>query len=123
MDHTRVTNSGGHNATISLDYAKFGQMLLNRGSYGNMRFFSEETFNEMLPSTDGSNRRGMGIVWLNWQKYGFASGTFGHNAGNSSVLAVDPAHDLVLVIVSGGGRKDFAGHADAFYQGVINALQ
>jgi CubicO group peptidase (beta-lactamase class C family) len=122
MDHTRVTNSGGHNATTSLDYARFGQMLLNKGSYGTMRFFSQTTFNQMLPSSDGSNRRGMGLIWMNWQKYGFGDGTFGHGAGNSSMLVVDPVHDLVMVIVSGGGRKDFRAGAEPFYQAVINAL-
>jgi CubicO group peptidase (beta-lactamase class C family) len=122
MNHTRVTNGGGHNATTSLDYAKFGQLLLNRGRYGSMRFFSEELFQQMLPASDGSNRRGMGLIWMPWQKYGFATGTFGHNAGNSSVLVVDPLHDLVVIIVSGGVRKDFASRADPFYQAIINSL-
>lgn len=34
---------------VPLDMAKFGQMLLDRGAYGEMRFFSEETFQKMLP--------------------------------------------------------------------------
>jgi CubicO group peptidase (beta-lactamase class C family) len=123
MDHTRVSNGGGHNATTSLDYAKFGQMLLNRGSYGGVRFFSEATFKQMLPTSDGSGGRGIGLMWMSWQKYGFAPGTFGHNAGNSSVLGVDPVHDLVVVIVSGGERKDFDGRAEPFYRGVIEALE
>jgi CubicO group peptidase (beta-lactamase class C family) len=122
MDHTRVTNGGGHNATTSLDYARFGQLLLNRGASGQMRFFSEKTFKEMLPASDGSNRRGIGLMWMNWQKYGFSTGTFGHNAGNSSVLAVDPAHDLVVVVVSGGVRKDFANLAGPLYKAIIDAL-
>ena len=123
MDHTRVTSGGGHNATTSLDYAKFGQLLLNRGSYGNMRFFSEATFDQMLPASDGSNRRGTGLMWMNWQKFGFSPNTFGHNAGNSSVLGVDPAHDLVVVIVSAGTRKDFDSRAAPFYQAIINSLE
>jgi CubicO group peptidase (beta-lactamase class C family) len=123
MDHTRVTNSGGHNATTSRDYAKFGQMLLNRGAYGNMRFFSEKTFNDMIPAGDGSNRRGTGLMWMNWQKYGFSTGAFGHNAGNSSILAIDPPHDLVVVIVSAGSRKDFSLRAAPFYRGIIGALR
>jgi CubicO group peptidase (beta-lactamase class C family) len=122
MDRTRVTNGGGHNAITSLDYAKFGQMLLNRGAYGNARCFSQKTFEEMLPSIDGSNRRGVGLIWMNWQKYGFSPDTFGHNAGNSSVLGVDPEHDLVVVIVSAGTHKDFDGKASPFYRAVIDSL-
>jgi CubicO group peptidase (beta-lactamase class C family) len=87
-----------------------------------MRFFSEKTFKDMLPATD-TNRRGTGLIWMNWQKYGFSANTFGHNAGNSSVLGVDPSHDLVVVIASGGARKDFDGKAAPFYRAVIDALQ
>jgi CubicO group peptidase (beta-lactamase class C family) len=126
MTHTRVTNAGGHNATTSLDFAKFGQLLLNGGTYANLRFFSQSTFNQMLPTTDptsGAPRRGIGLMWMPWQKFGFAPGTFGHNAGNSSVLGIDPVHDLVVVIVSGGERKDFDGQAAPFYRAVIQAME
>jgi CubicO group peptidase (beta-lactamase class C family) len=127
MDHTRVTNAGGHNATTSLDYAKFGQMLLNGGCYGSMRFFSKASFRQMLPPANGTSgggaRRGIGLMRMGWARYGFSADTFGHNAANSSVLAIDPEHDLVVVIVSGGDRKDFEGRAEAFYRAVIGALE
>ena len=77
----------------------------------------------MLPTNDGTNHRGIGLMWMNWQKFGFAPGTFGHNAGNSSVLGIDPVHDLVVVIVSGGERKDFESRAEPFYRAVIEALE
>jgi CubicO group peptidase (beta-lactamase class C family) len=123
MDHTRVTNAGAHNAATSLDYAKFGQMLLNGGSYGPMRFFSKAGFRQMLPPGDGSASRGMGLMRMGLERYGFSADTFGHNAANSSVLAIDPEHDLVLVIVSAGERKDFQGRAEAFYRAVIGAIE
>jgi CubicO group peptidase (beta-lactamase class C family) len=123
MDHTRVANGGGHNATTSLDYAKFGQLLLNRGSYGPMRFFSKATFQQMLPPSDGTTLRGIGLMRMGWARYGFSADTFGHNAGNSSVLAIDPEHDLLVVIVSGGDRKDFEVRAEPFYRAVIAALK
>jgi CubicO group peptidase (beta-lactamase class C family) len=62
-------------------------------------------------------------MWMNWQKYGFSPHTFGHNAGNSSLLAIDPAHDLVVAIVSAGTRKDFDGRAEAFYRAAIGAIE
>jgi hypothetical protein len=34
------------------DLAVFGQMLLNRGSYGNLQFLTPDNFQRMLPSPD-----------------------------------------------------------------------
>jgi hypothetical protein len=46
---TEVADTHAFAYSIPLDMAKFGQMLLNRGSYGKWQFLREETFKRMLP--------------------------------------------------------------------------
>jgi len=48
-ENTTLTTASAQSRSVPLDLAKIGQMLLNKGCYGNMRFFSEATFGEMLP--------------------------------------------------------------------------
>src|SRR6185436_1047652 len=47
--HTEVFNTGGSTQSTSIDMDRICQMLLNRGAYGDKRYFSEQTFEEMLP--------------------------------------------------------------------------
>ena len=46
---TDVLGTHADAQSVPLDIAKFGQMLLNGGAYGNQRFFKEETMEKMLP--------------------------------------------------------------------------
>ena len=50
-EHTDVDNACSSAVSIPLDMARIGQMLLQKGAYGNKRFFSEATFKQMLPET------------------------------------------------------------------------
>jgi CubicO group peptidase (beta-lactamase class C family) len=49
MAHTYTIDGSAATRSIPMDMAKLGQMILNKGAYGDMRFFSEETFAKMLP--------------------------------------------------------------------------
>ena len=48
-DNTDVGSGSFDAGSVPLDMANIGQMLLNKGAYGDMRFMSEETFEKMLP--------------------------------------------------------------------------
>lgn len=122
MTHTRVTLSADAALTTSSEYARLGQMLLNRGAYGNQRFLSVESCAKMLPIDGWGARGGIGLTWL--QQSGLPRKTaFGHNAGNSSFFCVEPALDLVVVISSAGSRKDFAPHFNEFFELLTGALE
>jgi CubicO group peptidase (beta-lactamase class C family) len=116
MRHTRVTHSGGHNFTTSYDYAKLGQLLLNKGSYGNLRFFSPETFDKMVP--EGA-RRGIGLA----RCPALGPNAFGHNSGNASMLAVDPDRDLVIVFAGGRGQKVATTTTTTIFKAALAALE
>src|SRR5262249_16127687 len=50
MTNTRVSDTHAGAFSVPLDMAKFGQLLLNKGAYGDKRFFGEKTFTDvMLP--------------------------------------------------------------------------
>lgn len=94
---TEVRGSHADAYSIPLDMAKFGQLLLNKGSYGKLRFFRAETFEQMLPRTltielgpDTKKRFGISL-----------DGTperFGHGAASAATFHVDRTKDLVVIM-------------------------
>lgn len=96
------------------DFARFGQLLLNKGSYGELRFFSSQTFNRILPKPlntyyPGIDKEwGIGITWMR-QKHQDAGknsvpedatvlskNVIGHGSATSAILRVDLDNDLVI---------------------------
>ncbi len=83
--------------SVPLDTARFGQLLLNRGAYGKLRFFREETFQKMLPQKltmilgpDATKTFGIGL-----------DGTperFGHGAASAATFHVDTTEELVVIM-------------------------
>lgn len=88
------------------DLAKIGQMLLNGGTYGGVRFFKKETVDLFTAKQYDNSRRGLG-----WDKptVGDWNGptselcspkTFGHTGFTGTCIWVDPEFDLVFVFLS-----------------------
>jgi CubicO group peptidase (beta-lactamase class C family) len=128
MDHTEAIDSGGATMSTPLDMAKLGQMLLNRGSYGNMRFFSQETFEKMLPrpltaklGPDAHTVYGFGCTWF--EGHGLGEGTFGHGAASSATLRINPEHKLVIVICRNRGGRNFGTYHGRFLETVTGAIE
>jgi len=116
---TRSSDVCHGSMATALDAAKLGQMLLNQGAYGNMRFFSPETFKKMLPvrmKTFWPNAKfdipwGMGLTYFNERdpdagkdgvpanKTLLSKMTFCHGAASGAVLRVDPVNDVVVTVV------------------------
>ncbi len=103
---------GAHMTAHAL--ATVGQMMLNRGAYGDKRYFSAETFERLLPELldeyypTVSNEWGVGITWMRQPhpdagKNGTPRGqlvlsenVIGHGAATAAILRVDLDHDLVI---------------------------
>ena len=96
------------------DFAKFGQLLLNKGSYGELEFFSPQTFERILPKPlntyypDIEKDWGIGITWMR-QKHPEAGkngvpknatilsrNVIGHGSATFAILRVDLDNDLVI---------------------------
>lgn len=116
MRHSEVTCAAKLAKSIPSEYARFAQMLLNRGAYGNQRFFSEKTFEKMISATLTGNR-GMGVIWYGGNQLDNA--VIGHNAGNSSMIRIDFANDMLFVACSAGTQKDFR----SCYAAIIKTVQ
>lgn len=88
------------------DLAKVGQMLLNGGTYGGVRFFKPETVNLFTSKQYENSRRGLGwdkptVGDWNGPTTDLASAkTFGHTGFTGTCIWVDPEFDLVFVFLS-----------------------
>jgi len=119
--------SASHDAdSIPLDMARIAQMLLNKGAYGDMRFFSEATFEQMLPKPvivngqPGSTEYGVGTVWTNWD--GLSDQTFSHGAASAATMWMDPANELVIIMTRNDAGENFYQYHHQFIQAIIDGL-
>ncbi len=110
-----------------MDLAKIGQMLLNRGSYDDKRFFSEKTFEQMLPEKltkvlgpNASLDRGIGCEWMSVDLLG--EGTFGHGAASSATWRISPEKDMVVVMTRNAAGENFGKYHSKFLEAVVAAV-
>ena len=126
--NTRVMDTAGSAMSTPLDMARIGQMLLNKGSYGDMRFFSEETFAKMLPQRltpligrETAREYGMGCVW--YKDSGLGDGVFGHGAASSAVLRICPELDMVIVVCRNRGGTNQDKYQSRFFRTVTEGIE
>jgi beta-N-acetylhexosaminidase len=86
------------------DLAVFAQMLLNRGVYAHRRYFSPGTV---------SKYTGLHGMWskpssADWTARLFSASSFGRRSSSGSMIWIDPAKKLFIVLLANGGPKDDA---------------
>jgi CubicO group peptidase (beta-lactamase class C family) len=125
MEHATVDNTYGGLYAPAPELARLGQMLLNRGAYGDTRFLSDSAFAAFLPrpvALAGSGQQkqlGVGVGYMG--EHGLGSGTFGHSAASGALFRVDPEHRLVIVLgrnSEGDDRGMYRRFADRFLRAV-----
>lgn len=109
------------------DLARVGQMLANHGAYGNLRFFSEETFQQMLPQKldkllgpDTDVTWGIGLTWF--RRNGLSQRTIGHGSASSCTLRVDLEKDLVITMTRQTAGKNFGGYHPKFIAAITSGV-
>lgn len=121
MQHAKVDNTYGSLYATSHDLAKFAQMLLNHGSYGEYSFFSAESFDRLLPASlevinpQIQKRWGIGAAPLGG--HGLSEHAFGHEAASGAIFRIDPEQDLIIVV----GRNHAGAKYDHFASRFIEA--
>ena len=127
-DNTDVMGTMGDSRSVPLDIAKVGQMMLNRGAYGNLRFYRDDTFAKMLPQPmtktlgrDDRSSCGIGL-WPYDGLPGLSASTFGHGAASSATFLVDPVNDLVIVMTRNDAGKNFSKYHPQFLQAIVDGL-
>ncbi len=122
--------------TTAYDLAMFGQMMANHGSYGDLQFFSPQTFEKLLPVPlnqyypDIQQDWGIGFTWMpqvdpRAGKDGIPNGAtllsdrvIGHGSATSCVLRIDLDNDLVITQVRRGAGE----HYDKYLAELILAV-
>ena len=127
MQHSVVDNTYGSLYSTALDLAQLGQMLLNRGRYGELHFFSEDIFEKMVPQKlDRINpkldrRWGIGTVPLSGN--GLSEKTFGHEAASGAIFRIDPVNDLIIVSARNRTGSNYERHAAKLLEACTAPLQ
>jgi len=101
----------------SMDLARFGQMLLNKGTYNGVKLFSVQTFETMLPAPLPVSDRRWGIGTTPMEGYGLSESAFGHGAASGTVFRVDPKNDLIII----SARKSIGKYHDEFENAFIES--
>jgi CubicO group peptidase (beta-lactamase class C family) len=109
------------------DMAIVGQMLANRGAYGDQRFFSEETFEQMLPQKlDHLLGPDTEIVWgIGLTPYGgngLSDKTVGHGSATSCTMRVDLENNLVITMSRGQAGKNFYEYHPKFIAAIAEGV-
>ena len=128
MTNTEVAGSSGNAYSTAQDMAKLGQMLLNRGAYGHLRFLSEKAVEHMWPvklaETFGTDvgRDYWGFGTMHFDDPGLGPGAFGHGAASSTIFCIDPEHDLVIVMARNDAGSNYDKYRPLFFKAIADSL-
>ncbi|WP_140938004.1 serine hydrolase domain-containing protein [Sphingobacterium lumbrici] len=88
------------------DLAIYGQLLLNRGEYGGVRYFKPETVDLFTSNQSQSSRRGLGFdradpdLKKEYPSKCANSSVYGHTGYTGTCIWIDPKHQLVYIFLS-----------------------
>jgi CubicO group peptidase (beta-lactamase class C family) len=123
------------------EFARLGQLLLNRGSYGDIEFFSPETFAQIQPKPlsqyypDIDKDWGIGITWMRQAHPDagtnsvpkdatiLSKNVIGHGSATSAILRVDLDNDLVIAQSRRRGGKDYGKYLAKFLMTIDDGLE
>ncbi len=127
-ENTDIIDMSAYTRSVPMDIAKIGQMLLNKGAYGNMRFFSEATFEKMMPQKltkilgpDTDVVWGIGAVPM--PEKGLSPKTFAHGAASSATFRIDPENKLVIVMTRNTAGPKYADHYPKFIAAIVDNME
>ncbi len=84
------------------DFAVFAQMLLNRGIYSHRRYFRIETVDKFTGSRGAWSKP----LESGWTGRIFSSNAFGYFSDSGSLIWIDPARKLFVVLMANGRPGD-----------------
>jgi CubicO group peptidase (beta-lactamase class C family) len=132
---TVIPDSNADGRSTSLDLARLAQLLLNRGEYGNFRFFSADIFADSFshsPNLRTSNTAlsnsavdyawALGIRQMTGDQWG--NGVLYADASNASILIIDLSHQFIIAVASPGVHKDLVrGCYPNLYATIVKSLR
>lgn len=126
MAHTLVQDGSAATRSVPMDLARLGQMILNKGAYGEVRFFSETTHAMMLPkrlteSLGPDTKAVWGVGPTPMPAEGLSAETYGHGAASSAIFRIDPVQELVIVMCRDTAGPKYDQYSADFFK-LIGAL-
>ena len=100
-----VAGHAGLFATAN-DLAIYGQLLLNRGTYGGERYFKAETVDLFTSKQSATSRRGLGFDRSDpdtseaYPSRLASASTFGHTGYTGTCIWIDPEEQLIYIFLS-----------------------
>jgi CubicO group peptidase (beta-lactamase class C family) len=123
------------------DLAVIGQLLLNKGTYNNVRYFSDTTYYQMTPNPPATGQ-GIGLqvyavayaalkdsqspvslAILDGNTQAGFSNLLGHGASTGTIFAIDPPNKLVVVMTRNRMGANFQANASAFLNIIGKGMQ
>ncbi|MHC4478200.1 MAG: penicillin-binding transpeptidase domain-containing protein [Planctomycetota bacterium] len=147
--NTTMDDMAGMTTSSVEDIARIGQLLLNKGSYGNLEFFSPQTFEKLLPqplnkfypdidlnSVFPNDRKeySIGLYWMRQphpeagkngvpaDKTILSKNVIGHGAGSGAILRVDLDNDLVIAQIRNQTGKAYNKYRTQLFKAVEDGL-
>ncbi len=117
MKSAYADNTYGGLYCSSIDLARLGQMMLNKGIYNGYKFFSEQTFEDMLPRKLTASDRFWGIGTSLFPGHGLSDFTFGHGAASGSIFRIDPKNDFIIISARNKPGRSFEKYQDKLIEG------
>jgi CubicO group peptidase (beta-lactamase class C family) len=111
--------------STAYDLAKVAQMLLNKGTYGNLQFFSPETYEKIIPRKLSEFYPGINQKWgigprmmsrkvkdeeTGEERSLLSDDIIGHGSATSSVFWVIPEHNIIITQSRRRGGRNFGQH-------------
>lgn len=129
MSHTDAVDASARTFSTPHDLARWGQLMLNRGAYGDKRFLSEATFEAMMPkpiahlTTGGDPNLQWGIGAVRMRRAGLSDTAFGHGAASSSDFIVDPELGLVIAMTRNQAGPHWLEYHDKYFDLLTAAVE
>ena len=140
MGDVPMQNASSGARFTAFELALLAQLMANRGSYGDMQFFSPEVFEQMLPEPldrhypGVSEVEGIGNHWMKHPKPGTPAGTarpqdlilsprtIGHGSLTGCMFLIDLDRDLVVVQVRNRHGPRHAEWSSKFLQTIADSV-
>jgi len=95
---------------------------------GDMRFFAEDVFVQMLPQPMGDVSDppwdgNLGIGTGFHKNEGLGEGTFAHGAASGAFTRIDPQNDLVIIMTRNSTGKNHLKYSEGFFRTIVNGLE
>jgi CubicO group peptidase (beta-lactamase class C family) len=134
-----IYNASSEAHFTAMELGILAQLIANQGSYGELEFFTPETFRKLLPQPlnvpdrQGVDDEGIGLHWVHRPKSGGKSGsvnqnllfsthTVGHGSLSGCIFLIDLDQQLVVVLVRRRVGQRYGEWSEKLFETIANSI-